>query len=455
MGVRHTREPWIVPEEEEARKDTDRRWVDAQVAVIGSMLLDERCVGAVMERASPELFSNATLRHIFETVRDLWLEKKAIDPVIVCGALGSDSYAETLAECMKVTPTAANVTAYVEVMRDQATLNAYRDAASRILYECGSASDAAKVWDELGRLRMKTEKARCVTLGEAISRYLDRMNDQTPPDYLSFGIKQLDNLLHVGRGKFLILAADSSAGKTALALQFAYHIAECGKKVCFFSLETDNDTLTDRLMAEAQVANINLPRSKLKALTTTDYQRAVDAGQKSARVPLYLHDSCETVDEIRTWTVQEGFDVIVVDYLQIIQAEGEKRWDVVTNISMQLHRMAQKLGVTVIGLSQVTPNGKNKDGKAAPLTMDDLRESRQLKHDADVIMILERCDDFPNGRSLTIAKNKDGKRNKGMRLSFDPEHMTFGYYKRVAPSNVAGQVELKELDDDEGGENPF
>ena len=431
-------------------KGADQRWIDAQVAVIGSMMIDERCIGEVMEQASPELFSNDTLRHIFEVTRGLWLEKKPVDPVIVVGALGSDSYADTLAECMRVTPTSAYVLEYVEIMRKHARLAIYQDAARRILYECRSAEDAEKVWDELGRVRMRAEKARCVPLSEAIGRYLDRMNDDTPPDYLSFGIKQLDRLLHVGRGKFLILGADSSAGKTALALQFAYHFAEAGRKVCFFSLETDNDTLTDRLMAETQVADINLPRTKLKALTSADYQRATDAGIKSARVPLWLHDSCETVDEIRTWTVQEGFDVIVVDYLQLLSAEGEKRWDIVTNISMQLHRMAQKLGVTVLALSQVTPSAKG-----AKLTMDDLRESRQLKHDADVIMILERCEEFANGRSLTIAKNKDGKRNQGMKLAFDPEHMTFSYYRRVEPKAAPGQQELRELDDEEGGENPW
>ena len=431
-------------------KGADQRWIDAQVAVIGSMMIDSRCIGEVLEQASPELFSNDTLRHIFEVTRDLWLEKKPVDPVIVCGELGSDSYAETLAECMRVTPTAANVLEYVDVMRNRARLQLYREAAHRILYECDSADAAAKVWDELGRVRMRAEKARCVPLREAIGRYLDRMNDDTPPDYLSFGIKQLDRLLHVGRGKFLILGADSSAGKTALALQFAYHFAEAGKKVCFFSLETDNDTLTDRLMAETQVADINLPRTKLKALTEADYRRATDAGIKSVRVPLWLHDSAETVDEIRTWTVQEGFDVIVVDYLQLLSAEGEKRWDIVTNISMQLHRMAQKLGVTVLALSQVTPSQKG-----AKLTMDDLRESRQLKHDADVILLLERCEEFTNGRSLTIAKNKDGKRNQGMKLAFDPEHMTFSYYRRVEPKAVPGQQELRELDDEEGGENPW
>ena len=423
-------------------------WKQAQEAVIGSMLLDERCVGPVLQRTEDEHFPDGAYRHLYQAVRKLWNERRPIDPVSVLAESGGD-YEQLIAQAMTRTPTAANVERYVEILRESQQLSAFRSAAMEIL-ECESAKDAAAVWDRLGRLRMKAEKTRCVTLGEAIGSYLDRMNDQTPPDYLHFGIPQLDKLLNVGRGKFVILAADSSAGKTALALQFAYHIAETGKKVCFFSLETDNATLTDRLMAEVQVANINLPRTKLKALTTTDYQRAVDAGTKSARVPLYLHDSCESVDEIRTWTIQEGFEVIVVDYLQLIQAEGEKRWDIVTNISMQLHRMAQKLGVTVIGLSQVTPNAKG-----AALTMDDLRESRQLKHDADVIMILERCDEFPNGRSLTIAKNKDGKRNKGMKLSFDAEHMTFSYYRRTAPATVAGQVDLRDLDDDEGGELPF
>ena len=271
----------------------------------------------------------------------------------------------------------------------------------------------------------------------------------------SFDSLFLDKLLHIGRGKFVILAADSSSGKTALALQFAYHIAEGGKKVGFFSLETDNDTLTDRLMAETQVAGIALPRTKTKALSTADYNRAMEAGIRSTQVRMDLIDNCETVDEIRAVTIQKGYDVICVDYLQLIDEEGEKRWDTVTKISMGLHRMAQTLGVTVIGLSQVTP--PDKTGKKN-LTMDDLRESRQLKHDADAILILERCDEFPEGRTLTIAKNKDGKRNKGMKLAFDPEHMSFRYYRRVdsdsAPAPEQGPT-LYDLAEGEGGDLPF
>lgn len=426
----------------------------AERAVVGSMLLDARCVGLVMQQAAPESISDPVCRTLFEATRRLWLERQPIDPVTVLAAAGG-KHQEYIADLMRETPTAANVESYLAIVLDHARLAAYQAAANEILFSCKTADDAQKIWDRLGRDLMARKKVRCLSMSEAINRYLDRMNDETPPETLPLGIPELDKLLSLRRGKFLILAADSSAGKTALALQFAYHLAAVGKKVGFFSLETDNDTLTDRLMAETQVASVNLPRTKAKALTSADYARVIDAGQRSARIGLDLIDSIETCDEIRSWTIQRGYDVIVVDYLQLINADGEKRWDIVTNISMQLHRLAQQIGVTVIGLSQITP--PDAGGKKARLTMDSLRESRQLKHDADVILLLETCDDFPGGRTLTVAKNKDGRRNQGMKLVFDAEHMTFAYAKRKEPQQVPGHgAAMWDLEDDgEGGDNPF
>lgn len=433
------------------------RWTQAQTAVIGAMMIDERCIGDVFQATSAEMFSDSTLRHIYEAARQLWLEHRPVDPVTVadaCGGAGK-AYVETIDNAMRVTPTAANVLEYAEICRQGLMMSRYREAAYALL-DAPTAEACTEIWNRLGKELMGAKKVRSVTLQEAIGRYLDRMNDDTPPDYLSLGIERLDKLLHIGRGKFVILAADSSSGKTALALQFAYHIAATGKKVGFFSLETDNDTLTDRLMAETQVAGIALPRTKAKALNTADYNRAMEAGIRSPQVRMDLIDNCETVDEIRAVTIQKGYDVICVDYLQLIDEEGEKRWDTVTKISMGLHRMAQTLGVTVIGLSQVTP--PDKTGKKN-LTMDDLRESRQLKHDADVILILEPCDEFPNGRTLTIAKNKDGRRNRGMKLDFDPEHMTFSYHKRVGTSEPSDEAtkgpSLYDMADGEGGDLPF
>lgn len=441
----------------------------AESAVIGALMIDpEHTAGMIFSRARAEQFSDAALRHVFEAGRKLWQERKPVDPVTVLAAAGG-AYEKLLADCMQTTPTAANVEIYLDLIRDAAKLSAIRAAALEIT-TAESLDTAAAAYEALGGRLRDLEGFEDVTLEEAIGRYLDRMGDQTPTDYLRFGIPQLDELLNVGRGKFVILAADSSVGKTALALQFAYHLAETGKKVGFFSLETDADTLTERLLAEVQTAGINLPRSKHKALSDSDFRRATDSAMRGAARRLRILNKFRTVDQIRGRTIMWDFDVVFIDYVQLLEAQGRERWDIVTNISIALHRMAQELGVTVVGLSQITPPSKN--DKKAP-TKDDLRESRQLKHDADVILIMSLSDEGSGMfRELQVAKNKDGPLGR-MLLDFDAEHMSFAYRPPIAPSpyaeiqraakkasrearkSIEGQAAFRDLDEDEGGENPF
>lgn len=424
----------------------------AQRSVIGSLLIDpDACAGIIFRRSDRSHFrSTPMLQHIYEAALQLWQERRPVDPVTVLAALG-DGYEPLMRECMTETVTAANVEAYLDAMLEAVKLDRYKAAALEIV-NATTLKDAAAVWERMGRDVLSVSTVRCMSWTEAISNYLDRMNDAESLDYLHFGIEQLDNALNVGLGKFVVLAADSSAGKTALALQFAYHIAAAGKKVGFFSLETDSETLTDRLMSEVQVAGISLPKTKHRALSIGDYKRATAAGDKSTGISLSLLDRCSTIDEIRTWTIQKGFEVIFVDYIQLIDAPGEKRWDIVTNVSMQLHRLAQRLRVAVIALSQITPQSK---GSTQLLTMDDLRESRQIKHDADVVMTLNLDPDEKYKRVLLIDKNKDGKRGARMSLEFDPEHMTFSRLERKKKGATPGQTGLHELPDGEGGELPF
>lgn len=443
-------------------------WKDAQRAVIGCLLVDSRRAGEIMAAAKPEQFGEPELRHLFEAARDLWLDSRPIDPITLLDAAG-EAYRELLAACIQETPTTANLSAWLEILRSSARLAAMQGAAAEIL-AASSAEDAAAAWDRVGEQLQDSEDVEDLSWGELVSDYLDRMSDKTPPRYLSWGIEQLDRIIQVSRGKFVVIGADSSVGKTALALQFAYHMASRGLRVGFFSLETDKESLTDRLMAEKQVAGINLPRSKAKALSTEDLSRAAKAGARSDDVFLRVIRKASTIEQIRSRTLQRRFDVIFIDYLQLIDAPGRERWEIVTQISMRLHRMAQQLGVVVVGLSQLTPPDKN--AKRAP-SKDDLRESRQLKHDADVILLLSLgTDGEREWRELQIAKNKDGRLGR-MRLDFDAEHMSFAYMETPKPNpySEAGKhakrmqrVHLEqyeqgsvfeELGPGEGGEIPF
>ena len=402
-----------------------KAWTEAQRAVIGSLMLDpDYCAGEIFQRAKPAHFGDAALRHVFEAALELWTANRPIDPVTVAAAAGGGEYVPLIRTCMESTPTAANVVSWLEICQSCARVSAMQAEALAIL-NAETEAQAADAYERMGAALQDRDEGEDLSLAELVGEYLDRMHENRPTDYLPWGIDALDRVLWVSPGQFVVLAADSSVGKTALALQCAYHMASRGKRVGFFSLETPRDSLTDRLMAEKQVAAIPLPHTKKRTLSDEDLRRAGEAGMKSDGIPLRILRNYNTLERIRAKTVQRRFDVIFVDYVQLIEMPGQERWTIVTNISMGLHRLAQQLGVTVIGLSQITPAVK---GQKAP-TKDDLRESRQLKQDADAILLLYPDGDedaAPNARVLEIAKNKDGRLAR-LRLQFEPELMSFSH----------------------------
>ena len=257
-------------------------WAEAQQAVIGSLMIDpEHCAGEIFQSARAEHFGEAPFRHLFEAARELWEKNRPIDPVTVAAACGADDYTKVIRSAMEATPTSANVGAWLEILQSRARLAALQSEAIKIVATEATEESALAAYERMGELLRGTEDVEDLSLAELIGDYHDRMRDKSPPDYLSWGLKKLDETLAVSPGKFVILAADSSVGKTALALQFAYHIASTGKRVGFFSIETDKESLADRLMAEKQVAGIPLPTTKKKALSDPEFEQAGKAGMNS------------------------------------------------------------------------------------------------------------------------------------------------------------------------------
>ena len=407
--------------------DLNVRWEEAQTAVLGSLLMaPDQCAGEIFQSATPACFSDAAMRHLYEAALAVWERGEPLDAVTALAEAG-DGYRQLILECMERTPTWLNFAAYVQICRKEARLSAMQTAAFRIS-TAKTEEEALEAYEALGQAVQGAGRGRRITLTEMIGGYLDAMNDRNPVDYVDWGMEKLNKTLYISRGQFGVIAADSSSGKTALALQFAVQIARTGKRVGFISLETPEESLRTRLMAERQVAGIPMPRSQKKKLTDEDFRLAGEAGVKLSGVTMDTYLGYYSLQEIRAVTVQNRLDVVFVDYIQLINGPGRERWEIVTGISMGLHRMAQQLGVIVIGLSQITPPAKDSKGKkvTAP-TKDDLRESRQLKQDADFILMLypDTAEDAPaNARVLEIAKNKDGRLGR-FRLNFEPEYMTF------------------------------
>ena len=405
-------------------------WAEAQRAVIGSLMISpDEVSGIVFLKATPGMFGDPAMRHVFESARSLWSAGKPIDAVTVLSVAG-DEYHDLIEGCMRMTPTAANVEAYLDEIRNEAQLAAMQEDAMAIL-SAKTIEDAMDAFERIGIRLRETKPAAMKSMSQMISEYLDRMNDPTPPDYLRFGIEKLDDAIAVTRGMYIILGAESSSGKTALALQFAVNLAKTGKRVGFFSLETPDEPMQNRIMSETQVAGIKQDASKHKQLTDMDFLRAMEAGIAFENTQLYFGRTANTVEAIRAETVQHRFDVIFIDYVQLVASPGESRTQIVTETSIRLHNMAQELNVTIVGLSQMTPPDKNVKRK---LTVDDLRESRQLRNDAEIVLLLSKSEDKNDPkhlRILEVGKNKDG-RHPRIKLNFDPEHMTFWHYKDMS-----------------------
>ena len=396
-------------------------WQQAQQAVLGSLFKDpDEYAGLIFQEAVPAMFGDPAMRHIFEAARDLWNDGRPID-VVTVGAKAGEEYAELIYNCCTLTPTAHNAPSWLGIMRDEAKISGLQSEAMAIV-NAKTLEEAMACYERMGQLLSQTDTDDGMTLSEMISAYLDRMNDPKPVDYLRLGITQLDRALAISPGTFVIIAADSSAGKTALALQFSVHIATSGKRVGFFSLETPEEPLQNRLMAELQLAGIPMPSSQHKKLSDEDLHRAMEAGIRTAQTHMRFYRKIDTLEKIRAATIRHRFEVIFIDYVQLINLPGADRWQVVSQISMALHRMAQELGVTIIGLSQITTEKGRKT-----ITVNDLRESRQLKQDAEVILLLNRSTDEEDDdsiRILDVGKNKDGWL-PSIKLKFIAEHMTF------------------------------
>ena len=409
--------------------DQEKPANSAEASVIGSMLIEPRCVPELMQELTAEDFTDGTLRLYFETIRRNFLQRIPLDIVTVVSSLGvgeeaQNRHAAKMVDLMTMTPTAANCLYYARIIRDRRQLRQIQ-AACAAAAQGKTLEDARELLTKAAGLLVQKQADRDKGYGDLIAELVSRQ-DKTEPDYLDWGIPALNENLHAGPGRFIILGADSSVGKTALALQFALQISK-RKRVGFFSYETTLGDATDRLIAND--ADVSLGRLKGKHLTDEEMDAIMEAGERSDKRQLRILETARyTVEDIRAKTIARGFEVIFVDYVQMIPTRKRDRYEAVTEISIGLHALAQELGVTVIGLSQVTVPETDKKGRRRYISKEDLRESRQLKQDADVILLLDLMDptDRNGYRVLQIEKNRDGPLAH-MVLSFDPSRMRFSY----------------------------
>lgn len=431
--------------------------LDAQLGVIGSMLIDDRTVGIALQALKPEYF-DGQYRTIFSAMRGLFQTGRPVDPVTVIGVVGK-GYADLLRQIMDLTPTAAHIKAYIADLKHQARMRLMQDAAAEII-SAESENDIRQIMDRINAALVDRPGVRAMTMQDALADFYKRHDPAVKPQYLPWRFEKLNDHLRTMRGDLGIIGGYPSDGKTTLALAAAREQAKT-KKVGFFSFETDCEKLSDAMISAA--AQIGLPKIQVNAMNAQDWDTlAAISGDFGGRNLDLIEAAGMTVGDIRLYSMAKHYDVIYIDYLQLIESSDKTPWGNqeyarVTAVSRALKQFGRQGGPTIIALSQLgRPEPNKKTGKIPPPTMSSLRSSGQIEQDADFILLLFRenqkvvdCD-----RVVTISKNKTGVAGISFYLQFKGETQTFMESRRdwtpppKTPAEETAQMGFNELQGD-------
>ena len=401
-------------------------WLQAENAVIGSLLLDDRLAAPILAAVDASDFADSGNRRIYQAARALLQEGAPVDPVTIRGKLGPE-ISQRLVQLMEITPTATNWREYAAIMHEQATLSRIRLVAQE-LTEAANVEDSRVKIAALADMVATGQGMEAWSMEDAFRHFMESQAAEKKREYIGYGIREIDEGTYTERGDVVVIGGEPSAGKTALALMLAYHMAK-KYRVGFFSLETGPKKLTDRLVSSSLGIDFNV--IKRQKMVEADFEQAAAGGSDftSRRLTL-LRSSGWTASQIQAVSRSYGFEIIFIDYVQLITPESDPRagmTQAVAAISRALHTFAQSNNTLVVELAQLSR--PQKQGGWREPTMHDLKETGQLEQDADAVMLLYRPKpggdfDPDKTRVLKIAKQKEGRLGKWP-LAFDGAHQSF------------------------------
>lgn len=425
--------------------------VDAEMSLIGAVLIDEEVLADVTEVVKPRDFYDKRHMSIYEGMVNLFEHHKPVDLLTLTDELNKKDLLEEvggskyLAELTNYVPTAAHATTYAEMVAQKAVRRRLIKASGEIS-ELGYEEEfnvqelLEKAEAELFAVSDQSLKNDLTSIETILLESFDRLEElhrnKGGIRGVKTGYRDLDNMTAgLQRSDLLILAARPAMGKTTLVTNLAYNVATLNKQsVLFFSLEMSKEQLIDRMLAD--VSGVDSWNIRTGNLSDEDFAKLSEASGEMAEAPIYIDDTPGlTVLEMRTKARraahQAPLGLIVIDYLQLIQGSGRdngNRVQEVSEISRGLKLLARELNVPVIALSQLSRSVESRSPQIPQLA--DLRESGSIEQDADIVMFIYReayynpDTDRQNITDLIIAKHRNGPTGK-VELYFHPERLRF------------------------------
>ena len=426
--------------------------VEAEQAVLGSMLIDARCVPEVIDQLRPDDFYVRQNREIYETIYSMFNYSLTIDPVTVLenmkqnGVYDENTSRGYLLQLMDTTPTAANVKEYIGILKDKTLLRRVAETAGEltVLIQQGTETgqDVLEAAEQrIYAIRQGRAAQGLTPISQVLLDVYARLEELAASDSaipgLSTGLTDLDRAISgLNKSDLILLAARPGMGKTSMALNILLEAGKkSGKNVVFFSLEMSREQLALRLISsECFVDNKKLVTGQL---SPEDWEKIMVATDSLNRSHILIDDdsTVSVADILAKCRRVDNLGLVIIDYLQLMQSaggrqySGENRQQVVSDISRALKIMAKELNVPVLCLSQLSRANESRSDKRPMLS--DLRESGAIEQDADIVMFLYREGYYdkdtpnPNLAECIIAKNRHGE-TRTVELQWLPEFTTFG-----------------------------
>ena len=424
--------------------------LEAEQAVLGSILIDSRCLTDIIGLVRPEDFYLQQNREIFETIYTMFNFSQTIDPVTVLDKMRElgvyhDNSRDYILQLMEITPTAANAVRYANIVKDKATLRGLADASadiSKMVQEqVGTTAEMLEAAEKKIYALRKGERGDSLEhIGVTLHKVFDRLTELSQSDSMipgmSTGMRDLDRKINgLNKSDLLLVAGRPGMGKSAFALNLALHVAKkYNKTVAIFNLEMSREQLAMRLLAiESFVDGQKMATGKL---TEEEWSKLSMASVALSQTDIRIDDNPSiTVAEMNAKCRRvENLGLVVIDYLQLMNGSGygkggDNRVNVVSDISRSLKIMAKELNVPVICLSQLSRGPESRPDKR-PM-MSDLRESGSIEQDADEVLFLYRDEyynkDSEDNKGLAeciVSKNRHGETGTVM-LQWVPQYQTF------------------------------
>ncbi len=441
--------------------------MEAEQSVLGSILLEPKCMDDVLMHIKHDAFYLPMHREIFAAMESMFISKNgAIDPITIANALaksGTNNLTEAkqyLFELSQVVPSTANVEKYAQIVKEHYYLRKLITVSQDIIDQASSGgADASTLLDSAEQQIYDIRQGKTTNGPEKLSAVIENvyskfkeLTGENKDNYkgIPTGFGLLDKYITgLNKSDFILIGARPAMGKTSFALNLAQNVAiGAGKKCVFFSLEMTKEQLAERLLASQ--AGVSSQKFRTGEMTDDEWIRIGNVAGQLSNVELYLDDtSAITVPEIKSRVRRlKDVDCVMIDYLGLITSASRKenRVQEVSEITRNLKMMAKDLNIPVICCAQLS-RGTEGRGKSHRPQLSDLRESGSIEQDADIVMFLYREDYYRNEvdadkqdeiddslTELIVAKNRHGQTGT-IELSFDKEFTRFRSIDNVRDYN--------------------